>query len=432
MNDPGGNQPVRYCLYARKSSETDERQAMSIDSQVREMEAIAERDGIEVVEVLRESHSAKDSGQRPTFNQLIAEIRNGKFNAILTWAPDRLSRNAGDLGSLVDLMDQGKLREIRTNGQIFQNSPNEKFLLMILCSQAKLENDNKSVNVLRGIKAKCEQGWRPGMAPLGYMNRAFGGRHDIIPDPERAPVIPQLFEKAAQGWSGRRLKTWLDEVAFINRSGQPVTLSQVFLILNNPFYYGEFEYPVRSGKWFKGAHEPLISKALFQQVQAGRFAPSKAKWGSKTFAFKGIFKCASCGSEITAEEKFKPLKDGSLKRHVYYHCTRQVRYNCPEKYVSEEVLSEKLLTYIREHATEITVDRELERRSVRHFEIISYHLTRHGLVTDTLCLLSEYAAFVLQRGTYTEQGELVQGLQIMLAIKDRELVTLPGNTSFSD
>jgi DNA invertase Pin-like site-specific DNA recombinase len=81
---------------------------MSIESQVDEMTKIAERDGFKIKEIKRESHSAKSSGSRPVFVELLQDLRKGKFNAILTWAPDRLSRNAGDLGSVVDLMDQGK------------------------------------------------------------------------------------------------------------------------------------------------------------------------------------------------------------------------------------------------------------------------------------------------------------------------------------
>src|SRR5690606_14004702 len=135
-------------------------QALSVESQVKEMQDMAKRDGINVVEIYRESHSAKDSGQRPVFTQLLNDIRSAKFNGILTLAPDRLSRDAGDLGSLVDLMDQKRLEEIRTHGQTFHNSPNEKFLLMILCSQAKLENDNRGLNVKRGLRAKCEMGYR--------------------------------------------------------------------------------------------------------------------------------------------------------------------------------------------------------------------------------------------------------------------------------
>lgn len=156
-------QPLKYCLYAQKSSEQDERQAISIDSQLKEMLALADRDGLNIVETKHGSHSAKESGQRPVFNELLSDLRAGKFNGVLAWAPDRLSRNADDLGSLVDLMDNNKLHQIRTYSQSFSNMPNEKFLLMILCSQAKIENDNRGVNVKRGIRAKCEMGWRPYM-----------------------------------------------------------------------------------------------------------------------------------------------------------------------------------------------------------------------------------------------------------------------------
>src|ERR1035437_7392660 len=151
---------VKYVLYARKSTESEERQILSIDSQIKEMLLLAEREGLEVVAMKRESHSAKETGQRPVFNEIVEEIKIGKFNGILTWAPDRISRNAGDLGRIVDLMDAKLLLEIRTFSQQFTNNPNEKFLLMILGSQAKLENDNRGINVKRGMKNKCEMGWR--------------------------------------------------------------------------------------------------------------------------------------------------------------------------------------------------------------------------------------------------------------------------------
>jgi site-specific DNA recombinase len=162
---------VKYCLYARKSTESEERQVLSIDSQIKEMLQLAEREGLEVVAMKRESHSAKETGQRPVFNEIVEELRDGKFNGILTWAPDRISRNAGDLGKIVDLMDSGKLEEIRTYSQSFRNNPNEKFLLMILGSQAKLENDNRGINVKRGLRTRVEMGLWPGVAPLGYLNQ---------------------------------------------------------------------------------------------------------------------------------------------------------------------------------------------------------------------------------------------------------------------
>ena len=279
---------LRYCLYARKSSEDDERQALSIDSQIHEMQELAVREGMNVTEIRRESHSAKASGERPEFNRLMTDIDQGMFNAILTWAPDRLSRNAGDLGMLVDLMDKGRLHGIRTHSQKFTNSPNEKFLLMILGSQAKLENDNRGINVKRGLKNKVEMGWRPGLPPLGYLNeRSINrGQNRIFIDEERAPVIKKVFEMVGhQQATGRAIFTYLKEINFKTRTGKNVTLSSVYKILKNPFYYGSFEAPAGSGKWYKGAHEPLITQELFDRVQNQLSVPDRPIYGEKEFQF---------------------------------------------------------------------------------------------------------------------------------------------------
>lgn len=172
LPDKSPDPKIKFCLYARKSSESDERQAISIDSQVKEMLAVAKRDDLTVEDIYQESHSAKKCAQRPIFTNLMAEISNGKYTGILTWAPDRLSRNAGDLGQLVDLMDENKLRVIVTYSQTFTNNPNEKFLLMILGSQGKLENDNRSINIKRGIRTQCELGYWPGQVPLDIFEYA--------------------------------------------------------------------------------------------------------------------------------------------------------------------------------------------------------------------------------------------------------------------
>jgi len=91
---------VVYCLYARKSTESEEQQVLSIESQVKEMLKIAERDGLEIMDIRRESHSAKDSGQRPVFVELLKDIREGKFNGVLTWAPDRLMLRDSECDSI--------------------------------------------------------------------------------------------------------------------------------------------------------------------------------------------------------------------------------------------------------------------------------------------------------------------------------------------
>lgn len=420
---------IEYCLYARKSSEDDERQAMSIDSQIKEMTDLATKDGIVIKEVRKESHSAKISGQRQVFMGLLNDLRIGRFTGVLTWAPDRLSRNAGDLGMLVDLMDQGKLVQIRTYSQVFSNNPNEKFLLMILCSQAKLENDQKGLNVKRGIRAKCEMGFRPGMAPLGYFNRAFNGIKDVIVDPDRGPIVTEAFQKVAdQGTSGRTLKKWLGEKGFTNRSGKPISLSQIYLMLKNPFYYGEFEYPIGGGNWYKGSYPPLITKDLFDKVQKQLVVPVKSKWGSKTFTFKGLFKCASCGSSLVGEDKYRQRKYGEPRYHVYYHCTRQIDYDCSEDYISEEGLSKALFRYINftyiAHPQIFNLTQEIREGINEYKNVRDDVLLRQDINPDEKTMdVRDYARHVLSNGDIARKRQLIQLFSEQLYLHERKVVS---------
>ncbi len=403
---------VRYVLYARKSTESDEKQALSIESQVKEMLTIADRDGLTVVDIRRESHSAKESGQRPVFKELLEDIRRGRYTGILTWAPDRLSRNAGDLGSVVDLMDENKLIEIRTYGQHFKNSPNEKFLLMILCSQAKLENDNKSINVKRGLRTRCEMGLRPGPAIFGYLNEKHVDKKcEVIIDTERAPVVKKIFEKVAyEKWSGRKIYHWLKfELNLKTRNGNKgLTLSNIYMILENPFYYGVFEYPKKSGNFYKGRHEPIITKELFDTVQEQVKSQTLRTQEPKEFAFIKMMNCGLCGSGITAEEKFKKLKDGSINRHVYYGCAKSKDRFCKCGYINENDLIqqfEKLIDQIdiNEIGMKEKIKYEVER--IKRFNHSVLNIKQQIQIKDVD--VRDYAKFILKDSSIEDKRELL-------------------------
>jgi len=425
--EPNLGLPVRYCLYARKSTEQDELQALSIDSQIKEMLELANKEGLNIAEIRRESHSAKDSGQRPVYSQLLSDIRQGIFTGILCWAPDRLSRNAGDLGSIVDLMDQGLLHEIRTHGQRFTNNPNEKFLLMILGSQAKLENDHKGENVKRGLRAKCELGWRPGMAPIGYVHDKYAdkGQKKILIDPQRASVIKEMFEKVAyEDWSGRDLYSWLvKEKQFKTRNNKNMTLSMIFRMLNDTFYYGEYEYPVRSGKWYKGGHDPIISRELFLKTRENVVSPARRHPGTIDFAFTKMIYCGACGSAISAEEKFKHQKNGNTHRYVYYHCSKGKDRDCREGAIREEDLMIQLIQLmdkidIDQLATQEKIKKELERFK-KFSEILGRdsNLPQRSNEVD----IRNYAKYVLSEGTKDEKRELLECLKSKITLSSKQL-----------
>lgn len=417
---------VRYCLYARKSSEdSSEKQALSVDSQVKEMLAIAERDELEIVDIRRESHSAKASGQRPVFNELITDLNAGRYTGILTWAPDRLSRNAGDLGTLVDLMDEKKLHQIRTYGQSFQNSPNEKFLLMILCSQAKLENDNKSINVKRGLRTRCEMGLWPAPAPMGYLNELKADRKGYVYiDPERGHVIKKMFEKVAyEKWSGKKIYHWLKfELNFKTPNGNKgLTLSNIYLLLQNDFYYGSFEYPRKSGMWYKGKHEPLITKELFDLVQQ-QVKSQIIRVEDKEFAFTKIMQCGLCGSGITADEKFKKQKNGNIHRYVYYGCTKFKDKHCKSGYINEDELIEQFVQLIEkidldEIGIKEKIKAEVER--VKKFQRVILGTKEKIEVNDID--IRNYAKYVLKEAPDVEKRELLGCLKSKIILKQKQI-----------
>lgn len=418
-------EPIRYCLYSRKSSEAEERQALSIESQVKEMLAIAQRDNLNIVEVYRESHSAKDCGQRPVYNQLISDIKSGKFNGILVWHPDRLSRNAGDLGAVVDLLDQKKLVEIRTYSQRFTNNPNEKFLLMILGSQAKLENDNKSINVKRGLKTRVEMGLWPSVAPTGYLNSKNVGEKGVIyTDPQRAPIIKKIFEKVAyEKWSGRKVYNWLkfDLNLKTANGNKNLTLSNVYMILQNHFYYGVFEYPKNSGNWYTGKHEPLITKELFDHVQE-QTTRSVIRAENKEFTFTKLMLCGLCGSGITPDEKFKKIKNGSVNRHVYYGCNKSRDRNCKSGYISEEDLIkqfENLMDTIG--LDEIGIQSKIKDEVQRFKKFNQIVLGSKEKIEVGEIDIRNYAKYILRNGTDSEKRELLGCLKSKITLSNKKI-----------
>lgn len=416
--------PINYVLYARKSTEQDERQALSIQSQVDEMLAQAKRDGLEVTEIRQESFSAKASATRPIFMQLIADIREGVFQGIITWAPDRLSRNAGDLGILVDLMDAGKLQEIRTFGQTFRNIPSEKFLLMILGSQAKLENDQRGINVKRGLKAKVLQGWRPGIAPIGYLNEYKGnkGEQKVFLDPERAPIVREAFRKIAKGsFSGWDLHAWLKDSGFRTRQGKPMSLSAVYRMLKEPYYCGKFEYPKGSGSWYKVGHESIVDEKLFDEVQTKLTVAPRSRPGTKEFDFIRILKCGECGSGVTAQEKFKKIKkDNSIRRYVYYHCTDGVTRKCRQPWMREEELIAQLSILMEDIDLDKVKVHERFQQEMRRFQRFSQVVLAEKKTKASVPEVDfrKFAKYILQEGSKEERRELLGCLKGQILLKN--------------
>jgi site-specific DNA recombinase len=417
---------VKYCLYARKSTESEEQQVLSIDSQIKEMLALAEKEKLDIVEIKRESHSAKEAGARPIFNEIVDELKSAKFNGILTWAPDRISRNAGDLGRIVDLMDQGLLVDIRTYGQRFTNNPNEKFLLMILGSQAKLENDTKRINVKRGLRARVEMGLWPGFAPTGYINdRRRDHKCEILVDPKRAKIVKQIFEKIGnERMSGRKVHAWLNnEMHFTARSNKPINLGSLYKLIKNPFYCGVFEFPRGSGNWYTGKHEPLISQELFQAVQEKIAEENRPKTKFKEWGFTKLLTCGQCGSGISAQEKIKTLSTGEQHTYIYYSCSKGKDINCKNPYLREEALLEQLAAMIDQISVdEIGARHLIEQEVTRYNKMLAEVEGKSEKLKVKEMDVRKYAKYLLKNGTREEKRALLEHVRDRLIMNDRNII----------
>lgn len=235
---------------------------------------------------------------------------------------------------------------------------------------------------------------------------------------ERLEIIIEMFHKASQGWSGRRLKAWMDTQNITTRNGKPVPLSSILNMLINPFYYGEFQYPEGPGAaWYKGAHKPLVSKELWNEVQQSR-GDNKGIWGSKKFAFRGLISCGQCGASFTAQEKFKKLKSGEYNRHVYYSCTKRIDPNCQEKYINEKELRTLLQTFIDENHKDIEIHDKLKIKIDKHYQVTKTLLDHYGIERELTNPFVEYSRYVLSRGTEVERTVYSNGFVSKVSVEN--------------
>lgn len=369
--------------YRRKSTEGDERQIASLSDQANALDEIIARLGIERSKIfadVEESKSAKEPGRIGFNNELLKPIEQGKANAIVCWHADRLSRNAIDTAALVRLMDTGKLHAIITNQQIFWNTPMDKFMLALLCGQAKLENDNKGINVKRGLAGKLRKGWRPGKAPIGYLNNKARerGDRDIMIDPERFHLVRKLWDVFLTGhYSVRQLHKFaahelrLRTLPTKKQGGKPLSLSHIYKILTEPFYYGSFWWKTENGQereLMKGIHAPMITEEAYRLAQAILGHRDKPQPKKHLFAYSQLIRCGECDSSIVAEEKWQvicgvcknkfasqnreecpfchtAIQEMSSKKilhYTYYHCSKKKNPHCSQKGIRLDEMEDQI------------------------------------------------------------------------------------------
>lgn len=340
----------QFFLYARKSTDVEDKQVLSIEAQLTELRNYAKTENLSIIEEIVEKQSAKSPG-RPLFNKMIGDLEKGLGNGIISWNPDRLARNSVDGGKIIYLLDTGRISTLKFPTFWFESTPQGKFMLNIAFGQSKYYVDSLAENTKRGLRQKVRRGEYPSLAPFGYLNDQR--TKTVVVDKKKSVIARQAFELYAKGESRLEdISTFLADCGIHSRNGKRITINRVTFMLHNPFYYGHFRY---NGEVYIGKHDPVITKQLFDQVQeqlAIKGRPHhKTKWEPRDLC--GLLHC-SCGMMITGEEKIKHQKNGNTHHYTYYHCTRKSKkVRCGEPPIAEAELARQLSSLIKQTALPI-------------------------------------------------------------------------------
>ncbi len=379
----------RYFLYARKSSESKDRQMASIPDQVKEVQRLASELNLDIVEIITESRSAKAPG-RPAFDNMLLRIQQGEANGILCWKLNRLARNPVDGGQISWMLQQGIIQHIQCYGRDYK--PLDNVLMMqVEFGMANQYVKDLSIDVKRGMRLKAERGWYPSRSlPIGYQHNKSSYRRvlpvEIIPD-EKFNTVKKLWKLLLTGdYSVVQIKKVGDDLGLTGHSGKPLPLKTYHTLFQSKFYCGYFNWKNADGVSieYEGMHEKMLSLEDYEKAQdilLGRSNQSRSR--THDFLFKGVLTCGECGCMVSAErkrhvrckkckKKFSCIhRDDCPKCHtlpdsskiferVYYRCSKK-KGPCSQKYVSE---SELKLQY-RNAIESITTSKEFHEIALK-------------------------------------------------------------------
>ena len=334
---------LRYVLYARRSTTDEGSQVRSVPDQIKYCERHAELGGLNIVATVKENGSAKKPNKkiRPKFYDILEEIENGgKYDAILSYAPDRLSRNMLDGGRIINLLDEGKVKDLQFPTHHFTNDPSGKLTLGIMFSISKHFSDDLSQKVRRGVSGNWEDGKSGGQPKWGY-DREPDGRYR--PD-EWFDVVQEAWYMRARGATNKTVLEYLLEKGYhrmtkitrknlVSKKIVP-TEKSVGQMFRDPFYFGILEQTQQTTdlRDIQLDFEPMIDQDIYNQVQALAYTRKRDTSSKKRLEFKPLTHMVYCG--VCKSDRWMLAgknKPGGSPHHVLSYrcdtpnCTRTVK-----------------------------------------------------------------------------------------------------------
>ena len=338
--DPGGIERKRAALLLRVSSsgqvKTDyDPEGLSIPAQRQACQRKADQLEADVVrEYIEPGFSAKSLVDRPTFRELIEDIRQLQdIDYVIVWSISRWARNQEDHWTARGLINRAGATLIAVKEPIGEDTSFGVTIEGVMAAVAAGRRIEISEDVTQGIRRKIEVGGTHGRAAIGYKNirdpLPDGGEvRTVILDEERAEIITWAFETYATGlYSISDMIVLLEARGLRSRktpryASRPLGSSGVNYLLSNPYYTGKVRY---RGKWYPGRHEALVSDELFDQVQAVLAAHKLSGERDRKHGhyLKGSVFCGMCGRRLTYSRN-----KGNGGSYEYFVCAANQRHKC--------------------------------------------------------------------------------------------------------
>lgn len=382
-NEERDTSKYRYVIYARKSTEGEERQARSLGDQVTVCKEIADTRKLKLLDrpisPIEEKQSAKEPDIRPKFRKMLDDIKQGKYEGIIAWHPDRLARNMKDAGEIIDLLDKQIIKDLQFVSFTYENDTAGKMLLGMSFVMSKQYSDKLRDDVKRGIRRSIEDGKYLSKAKHGY----YRDRNMMLrPDGDNFTLLKNAWQMRLQGKTQEVIAKYLVAEGYKRSEGVGNITHKVFNITNktlsdifkDTFYTGVLDYGTTGAVDLTDVYDfvPMVEvddflrinrmsdiKKAFQMKQRG------AKNDVKADFLRRIVYCGHCNEPMSAGITVKYSSTGKTNYFNFRCDTDGCKITLPNgRKVNQNVRGKVILEFVYEFLEE---HKFTDKRAYNHY-----------------------------------------------------------------
>lgn len=322
-------------LYPRVSTDDQVREGFSLDEQEKEMKKLCMYKNYQIYKVYREEGVSAKNMNRPKFQEMMQDLKDGKINRIIVYKLDRLTRSIQDLEVICKLIEKYHCSLDSVSEEINTDTAMGVFFIRMTTILAQLEIERTSERTKFGLKGAAKNGHFCGKAPIGYRKI----NKELVIDDLESEVVKEIFDDYVNGLSVCTITKKLNNKNALNRNWRTTTIDRM---LSNYIYCGDYLYGKRA-KNMKPIHlenicPAIIDKETFKMVQTQKERNLKNYTRKHTYVYMQKIVCSKCnkimgGSSSTS--KNKPTQ-------IYYKC------NCCNTRINEKKIEKPLMLFLND------------------------------------------------------------------------------------